>query len=180
MQSPILRAILMGVVVIAGGHSLGIASAFGQAAGRGGSLGGYGGMGEMSASGTGMSGPAIPYSGMSGGFMPTRMGGGSNLGFRPRSMTPSGVRSSFSLSSMSEGMSAGPTGMGMGQASGSRGRMGGSFSGSSGGMRLGSGSRPMGGSGGMGGVMPPSIGYPFRQPQSLVPSSGSGGAGMSM
>jgi hypothetical protein len=132
----------------------------------------------------GMGGPVLPYAGRFGGFMPYRMGGGSgsSLSFQPRG--DSGMitnRTSFRLSSMSGsmsftgGMSSMSSGMGSALGSGSGALSG---FGSSGGMGLGGGMSSMPGGRGLG-VMPPSFGYPFRQPPSLLGPS-SGGAGMSM
>jgi hypothetical protein len=103
------------------------------------------------------------------------MGGGGPIFFseRPSAMMMS-RRPSFTIGPMG-GMAA-PSG-GMGRDFGRR-----PFVlqplGPSGGMGLSSGMQPMTGSRGMG-VMPPSFGYPFRQPPSLV-SPSSAGAGMSM
>ncbi|HEV3165823.1 MAG TPA: hypothetical protein VGZ22_17475, partial [Isosphaeraceae bacterium] len=159
-------------------QAVGTPRASAQDFGSGGSLGGYGGSMSSSPSGMGMSGPVIPYAGKFGGFMPARMGGGS-LSFPSRDTSAMGTsRTSFSLSSMSGGMSSMSGGMGGGARSlssfGSRGGMG-----LDGGMGLGSGMvRPMAGAKGMG-VMPPSFGYPFYQPPSLL-SPSSAGMGMSM
>lgn len=129
--------------------------------GAGASLGGYGG--SLTDAGPGMGGgggAAIPFAGRFGGFMPYRMGGGGGGGLSfsapTRGAAPAAAgRAPFGLTPMSGGM---------------------------GGQGLGAGSRvpsvrgmaPMSGSRGPG-VMPPSFGYPFRQPPSLVaPSSGSG------
>ena len=139
----------------------------GQLAVQGGSLGGYG-----ASSSLGMGGGnsvLIPYGGRTEGFMPGRSGGGSSLSFRPRSSASmSGSRPSLSLSPVS-----GSGGMGQG------GRSRASSLGSSGlgGMGQGVGSFRLGSGSGLGGsgVMPPSIGYPFRQPTS--PGTTGGGAG---
>ncbi len=159
-----------------------------QFGGAGGPLGGYGASSDLAGPGMGGGGGAmvIPYGGMTEGFMPGRMGGGSSLSFRPRpsaAMDPS--RTSSRLSPMSGGMSSTfggsrPMAGGMGRGLGARSSMPGG-PGSRGGIGLGGGSfrlGPGGGGGGMG-VMPPSIGYPFRQPPSLLTPS-SPGAGMSM
>jgi hypothetical protein len=129
----------------------------------------------------GGSGPMIiPYGGMFEGFMPSRMGGGSPFSFRSRpTAAMESARTSFSLSPLSGGMSSMSGGLG-GSRAGTRAM---SPLGSRGTMRLGGGT----GLGGMqrmpsvGGtsVMPPSIGYPFRQPPSLV-SPSTPGTGMSM
>ena len=140
------------------------------------SLGGYGG--SMADAGSGMGGPVIPYSGKFGGFMPYRMGGSGNLSFQSRGTSSMGTgRTSFSLSPMSGGMSSMSGGMGAGSRTsssfGSKGTMG-----LGGGSGLGGGMNQMSGTRGMG-VMPPSFGYPFRQPPSLL-SPSSAGTGMSM
>jgi hypothetical protein len=146
----------------------GVATARAQtgSTGAGRSLGGYG---AMTAAGPGMamSGPAIPYAGRFGGFMPYRMGGSGSLAFPARGNAPVGSgRTSFSLSPMSGGM-----GSGMGSrvftSPGATGSIG-----STGGMSSMSGM-------GSPGVMPPSFAYPFRQPPSLVPAATSA-MGMSM
>ncbi len=172
------HVILVGALTIAIFQAVGISRASAQGLGSGGSLGGYGGSMSSSASGMGMSGPVIPYAGKFGGFMPSRMGGGT-LSFQSRSTSAMGSsRTSFSLSSMSGGMSSMSGGMGGGVRSLSTfGRQGGM--GLDGGMGLGGGmGRPMSGGSGMG-VMPPSFGYPFYQPPSLL-SPSSAGTGMSM
>ena len=157
--------VLLAVAAVAG------ATAKAQSPGSSGSLGGYGAAPVYSNPGMGGGGGGpmvIPYGGMFEGFMPSRMGGGSSLAFRsPPSAAMGSGRTSFSLS---------PPSGGMGQGRGAR--MAPAF-GATGGMRLGGGmgQRPSG-LGGMG-VMPPSFGYPFRQPPSLVPSA-TPGSGMSM
>lgn len=137
-----------------------------QFVGGGGSLGGYGASSAFGGPGMGGGGPmVIPYGGMTEGFMPGRMGG-SPLSPRPRPTTGMDApRPSSRLSTMAGGMTSKPGGLrpmsgGMGRGIGP-----GSF------LSNPMGSRP--------GVMPPSIGYPFRQPPSLL-SPASGGAGMSM
>jgi hypothetical protein len=146
-----------------------------QFAGGGTPLGGYGSASGVA--GAGMGGPmVIPYGGMTEGFMPGRMGGGSSLSFRARptaTMSPSRPTSIFS--SLSGGMSSAAGGMGRG--TGSRSSMSNSMN--SRGIGLGGSSFRLGSGGGGMGVMPPSIGYPFRQPPSLL-SPSSGAAGMSM
>lgn len=136
-----------------------------------GSLGGYGAASSFASSGTGGggSGPMIiPYGGMFEGFMPARMGGGNSLAYRSRPSAAMGAaRTSFSLSPLSGSMAQ------------SRGSRMAPALGSTGGLRLGGGmGQRSAGPGGMG-VMPPSLGYPFRQPPSLVPAT-TPGAGMSM
>jgi hypothetical protein len=123
-------------------------SALAQGSGSSGLLGGFGPPSSYANPAmVGSSPMVIPYGGMFEGFMPSRMGGGggsSTLAFRSRpTATMGSSRTSFSLS---------PSLGGMGQGRGGRARMS---------------SRTGGGMG----VMPPSIGYPFRQPPSLVPSS---------
>lgn len=136
-----------------------------------GSLGGYGAASSYSGLGMGGSTPMIiPYGGMFEGFMPSRMGGGGSLSLRSRPTAAMGSgRTSFSLAPMSGGM---------GRGLGARTRMASPF-GPPGGMGLGGGmGRRAPGASGMG-VMPPSLGYPFRQPPSLVPAPSSG-SGMAM
>lgn len=137
-----------------------------------GSLGGYGSASGVAGLGMGGGPMVIPYGGMTEGFMPGRMGGGSSLSYRPRPTSTMGsTRASSIFSSFPGGMST------MARGTGTRSSMSNSVS--SPGVGLGGGifrSRP--GGGGMG-VMPPSIGYPFRQPPSLLGSSSSA-AGMSM
>jgi hypothetical protein len=132
-----------------------------------GTLGGYGAASTYANPSMGGGGPmVIPYGGMFEGFMPSRMGGGSALAFRSRPTAAMGsARTSFSLAPMSGGMGAGAgvrtrpmSGFGVGAGSGGMTRM-----------------RGPGGTS----VMPPSFGYPFRQPPSLL-STPSPGAGMSM
>jgi hypothetical protein len=157
--------------------TIGASTAAAQAVstGEGRSLGGYGGSMTDTGSGMGMSGPVIPYAGRFGGFMPYRMGGSGSLSFQSRGTSPIGSgRTSFSLSPMSGGMSSMSGGMGQGLGAGPRAL---SSFGTQGSMGLG-GRDPMSGTRGMG-VMPPSFGYPFRQPPSLL-SPASSGAGMSM
>jgi hypothetical protein len=96
----------------------------------------------------------IPYGGMYEGFMPSRMGGGDSLSLRARPSMPLGSsQTPFRLSPVSTDMGAKP------------------------GFRPAMSSKPPG-SGSMG-VMPRSLGYPFRQPPSLIPGTGST-PGMSM
>jgi hypothetical protein len=146
-----------------------------------GSLGGYGAASNYGTPGMGSSGAmVIPYGGMFEGFMPSRMGGGTTLSFRSRpTAAMSSSRTSFSLSPLSGGMSAMSGGLSGSRAGaramspiGPRGAMG-----LGGGTGLG-GMQRMPGAGGTN-VMPPSIGYPFRQPPSLVSPSATS-AGMSM
>jgi hypothetical protein len=140
-----------GALAVAIGIGLGPASRPAAAQGLG--MGAGGGMPGM----VGGSPMIIPYSGTFEGFMPGRMAGGS-LSFRPR---PSGVpRGGPGLTPLSGGMS-GMSGLrrpGFGTGMGDIGRM------------------PAGA--GMG-VMPPRIGYPFRQP-AMPGSPSSTGPGMSM
>jgi hypothetical protein len=162
------------VIAVAG---LWPSSTKGQFVGSDRSLGGYGATaGRSFSSMGGGSAMVIPYGGMTEGFMPTRMGGGASLSFKARpveTMNPS--RTSLSLTTLSGGISASSGGMGRGGSSGF------SMTGplSSRGMRSGGSSfLPATGLGGMG-VMPPSLGFPFRQPPSLM-SPASGLPGMSM
>lgn len=161
----------LALFTVGGVVALSVGTAEAQGPGSSGSLGGYGAAPVYSnpGMGGGGSGPmVIPYGGMFEGFMPSRMDGGSSLAFRSRQSAAMGsARTSFTLSPLSGGM---------GQNRGTR--MAPPF-GAPGGMRVGSGmGQRSPGQGGMG-VMPPSFGYPFRQPPSLVPSS-TPGAGMSM
>jgi hypothetical protein len=146
-----------------------------------GSLGGYGAASSYVTPGMGEGGQMIiPYGGMFEGFMPSRMGGGSALSFRSRPTATIGQsRTPFRLSPLSDGMSGVSGGFGLSRAGGRamspldlRSATGIGSSGGRGGMRP--MSRVRGES-----VMPPSIGYPFRQPPSLVPPS-TPGPGMSM
>ena len=118
----------------------------------------------------------IPYGGAFAGFMPGRMGGGSALSFRTRpGATMDTGRRTFSLSPLSGGMSGMSGGDGDDRLMAPIGS--GGTTGLGGGTGLGGMRRMSGGAGSS--VMPPSIGYPFRQPPSLV-SPSSGGMGMSM
>jgi hypothetical protein len=179
---PIPRRRLVASVLLLGG-SLAIGNPPCRAQGLGSSapLGGYGAVSGYANPGMGGSSPMIiPYAGMFDGFMPSRMGGGSALSFRSRpNAALESSRTSFRLSPLSGGMSAmsgSPGGFrAIGRATsplGSRGRMG-----LGGGTGL--GSMPRMRSAGGASVMPPSIGYPFRQPPSLLGPSTSG-TGMSM
>ena len=141
----------------------------------GGSLGGYGASSGSAVPGMGSGGAmVIPYGGRTEGFMPGRMGGGSPLSSRPRPSAGMNAPSrSFSLSPMTGGMTLTPKGPrpmsgGMGRGIGPGSLLSGPM-----------GSRRSGPSGAGPGVMPPSIGYPFRQPPSLL-SPAAGGPGMSM
>jgi hypothetical protein len=165
------------------GRSLAIGNAlcWAQDFGSSGSLGGYGAVSNSASPGLGGSSPMIiPYSGTFEGFMPSRMGGGSELSFRSRPTAAMGSpRPSFRLSPRSGGMSSlagGPAGVRVGSRSirplGFRGGMGLGVGTGLGGMRR---TPSVGGTS----VMPPSIGYPFRQPPSLIAPSTSGTA-MSM
>ena len=181
---PVLR--ITPACVLAFGVILAVGTPPARAQGPIGSLGGYGAMagtpgsamgGPLVVDPTGMgSGVLAPFSGRFGATMPSRMGGGGSFSFsqRPSAMKSSN-RPSFTIGPMDGGMSV--TSGGMAQGFGRR-----PFTlpslGASGGMGLDGGRQPMTGSRGMG-VMPPSFGYPFRQPPSLV-SPSSAGAGMSM
>jgi hypothetical protein len=178
-----LRGLLAGVVAIGGILAFGCSSATAQDPGLGGILGGYGAM--TGASGASMGGGfnVVDASGMGGNVVVPAAGGsvpamspsmsGSALSFQPRSSTSLySARPSSTLDSMGAGMTRMPRGM-----SGRRpfvlptGTL-------SGGMGLGGGMRQTPAATRMG-VMPPRIGYPFRQPPSLLTPSASG-AGMSM
>ena len=146
---------------------LGASPAGAQGLNTGDSLGGYGGSMGAVGSNMSMSGPVIPYAGTFGGFMPARMEGSGGLRFQPRGGATLGSgRTLFRMSAMSGemGSSMGSsvrsfTTLGSGGALGLGGGMGGG------------GGMPMSGAAGRG-VMPPSFGYPFRQPPSLLlPSS---------
>ncbi|MDX2059694.1 MAG: hypothetical protein SFV24_17920 [Gemmatimonadales bacterium] len=142
-----------------------------QGPGSSGSLGGYGAAPVYSNPelGGGGNGPMIiPYGGMFEGFMPSRTGGGNPLAYRSRPSAAMGsARTSFSLSPLSGAM-------GQNRSA----RMAPAFGGP-GGLRVGGGMGQRSPGPGGTGVMPPSLGYPFRQPPSLVPAS-TAGAGMSM
>lgn len=177
MQTEV-RALLVGAVTITIVQAFLTSPAAAQGIGPGGSLGGYGGSISSSPADMGMSGPIIPYAGKFGGFMPSRMGGGS-LSFQARGTSAMGSgRTSFSLSPMSGGMPSMSGGTGGGARTFSTfGRQG--VMGTDGGTGLGGGmGRGMPGASRMG-VMPPSFGYPFYQPPSLLAPSSSG-SGMSM
>ena len=100
------------------------------------------------------------YLGRFGAAMPSGLGGGGGLSFRPRpSATMSSNRTAFTIGPMGGGM-AGGIGLGSGRRPFILQDLG--PSGLRGGMR-----RPLPATGRMG-VMPPSFGYPFRQPPSLL------------
>jgi hypothetical protein len=130
------------------------------------SLGGYGASASDPGTGMGMTGgTVIPYNGSFGGFMPARMGGTGSLSFQPfarSEVEPN--RPVFRLSPMTGGTAS--MSRGFSPSLGTPGAAG---------MR---GMAPTFGTTRMG-VMPPSFGYPFRQPPSLLDSS-STGLGMSM
>jgi hypothetical protein len=163
------RAVLVGIITFGAVLASGTPAAMAQ----GGGLGGYGAMADGSATygGGGASsgmGAVAPFGGRFGAAMPSSsMGGGGGLSFRPRSSaTMSGTRTAFTI---------GPMDGGMGQGSGRRPFILQDY-GSAGRSSLGAGMRQrMPATSGMG-VMPPSIGYPFRQPTS--PSSGVAGTSM--
>lgn len=138
------------------------------------SLGGYGTASGVAGSGMGGGPMVIPYGGMTEGFMPGRMGGGSSLSFRPRPTSTMGTsRVSSIFSTFPGGMSSTSRGTGTGIRSSMSNSMSSPGIGLRGGIfRSRAGGRGMG-------VMPPRIGYPFRQPPSLLGSSSSA-AGMSM
>ena len=167
-MSTVTRAILAGILGIAVVQVTGASSASAQGPGPIGSLGGYGRSMTDTGAGMGMSGPIIPYAGKFGGFMPYRMEGSASLSFQSRGASAMGSnRTSFSLSPMSGGMPSMSGGIGKGLGTGFQGSRG-----------LDGGMQPMSGPRSMG-VMPPSFGYPFRQPPSLLLPSSSG-TGMSM
>jgi hypothetical protein len=140
-----------------------------------GALGGYGAAASGSSLGMSDRSPlVIPYGGQFSGFMPGRMGGGSTLSFRSRPDAVMGSgRTTFSLSPLSGGMSS----MNGGANRYRPGAPATSRFGSRGATGLG-GMRRMQGPGSTS-VMPPSIGYPFRQPPSVT-SPSSSASGMSM
>jgi hypothetical protein len=136
-------------------------------------LGGYGATSNDATGGMTVTSPMIiPYAGTFEGFMPGRMGGGSTLSLRSRPSTAEGAGRaplrlaprSVEMSAMSRGLrhpragARGPVGLGNGAGLGGMRRM----------------PRAVGS-----GVVPPRIGYPFRQPPSPVAPS-SQGIGMSM
>jgi hypothetical protein len=164
------------ILVVGAFVGLKTSSATAQFVGGGTPLGGYGATTGVADSGIGGGPMVIPYGGMTEGFMPGRMGGGSSLSFRARpASTMSVSRASSIFSSFPGGMSSVASGMGRG--TGSRSSMSNSWN--SRGIGLGGTPfRVRSGGGGMG-VMPPSFGNPFRQPPSL-PSRPSGASGMSM
>lgn len=175
-QRGLASAILTGCVL-----AYGSTHAVAQDLGLGGVLGGYGAMAGGAGSSMGGGSNVVDPSGMGGNVIVPAAGGSvpamspsmrGGLSFRPRSSTAIySARPSFSLDSMGGGMTR------MGGMGGRR-----SFtlqpSTLSGGMDLGGGMRRMPAATGMG-VMPPSIGYPFRQPPSLLSPSALG-TGMSM
>jgi hypothetical protein len=130
-------------------------------------LGGYGAStSSMASDGMGGSAFVIPYGGSVAGFMPYRMAGGSSLSYSSRSALTTGPgRTLFRLSLMSATtpMSSGTTGASV--------RLlpaGSLFSPAlRGGMRQSIDTN-------RGSVMPPSFGYPFYQPPSLLPGSPNG------
>jgi hypothetical protein len=178
---PMTRTMLIGVFNFLVAQVIGVSAAHAQGSDARGSLGGYGGSMSNLDSGMGMGGSVIPYAGKFGGFMPYRMSGSSSLSFQSRGTSALGsMRTSFSLSPMSGGMSSmsGGTSPGFGAGGlssfGSQGAMG-----SGTGLGLGgSGMQSMSRASGMS-VMPPSFAYPFRQPPSLL-TPASAGTGMSM
>jgi hypothetical protein len=175
MRAP-WRAFLASGLLIGAGLAVGPPSVRAQSLGSRSSLGGYGATPGNSLASMGVGGPIIPYAGNFAGFMPVRTGGGSSLSFSSRGTWAMGsARTSFSLSPITGGMNS--MSGGLGQGFGARSRSFPSF-GSRSGMGKGDGLRQqMPGSGSMS-VMPPSFGYPFYQPPSLLTPSSS--AGMSM
>jgi hypothetical protein len=169
------RAFMVGVHVVGAGIAVATPPAQAQGFNATRSLGGYGATASDSMASIGASSSFIPYAGNFGGFMPYRMGGGSSLSFSTRgtsTMEPS--RTSFSLPSMSGGMTS--MSGAIGKDSGARTRGFSSF-GAQGGMGFDDRMRQQMPSGMS--VMPPSFGYPFYQPPSLLsPSSSTGGMSM--
>jgi hypothetical protein len=171
------RAFIAGIHLVGAGMAVGTPSAWAQGLSTPRSLGGYGATPSNSMASMSAGGPIIPYAGNFGGFMPYRMGGSSSLSFSSRATSAMGsTRTSFSLSPMTGGMTS--MSGGMGQSFGARPRALWTF-GSQTGMGLGGGMRQQMPSAGSMSVMPPSFGYPFYQPPSLLGPSSSG-TGMSM
>jgi hypothetical protein len=174
---------LVGIFLMGANLTLGVAASNAQDPGLGGILGGYGAMPGSSGMAMGGGLNAVDPSGMGGNIIVPAAGGampamttpsmrGGGPSFRPgTSAAMYAARRRFTLGSM-----------------GSMGRMAGGVGGRrsftlpagvlSEGMDLGRGMRRMRSAGGMG-VMPPSLGYPFRQPPSLLTPS-STATGMSM
>jgi hypothetical protein len=122
------------------------------------------------------SGMLIPYAGSFGGFMPYRMGGGS-LSFTAPGTAAIGVaRTSFRLSPIAGGMTS--MSSGIGQTFRARSGTVTSF-GAQPSTRLGGGMGAQMTGPGNRSVVPPSFGYPFYQPPSLLAPAASG-AGISM
>ena len=163
-----LRKVWSTILVAACGLTLEASQAHGQVTSARRLLGGYGATSTSPMAAMGSASPMIPYAGGFGGFMPYRMasGSGSGLSFSPRASSMIGSPlTSFRLSPMPGGIGIGST-----DRFRSRGEMG-----------VGRGpflSRPMGGNDRTS-VMPPSFGYPFYQPPSLLAPGGSV-EGMSM
>jgi hypothetical protein len=158
---PPSRPIVCAAIVLSGYPITGESTARGQGPGLVGSLGGYGSAARDSMTSMGSTGSSfIPYAGSFGGFMPYRMGGESTLVFRTRGASAIGSsRPAFSLAPMTGGLSS-MSARGSVLSPRPRGAMG-----------IG-GAMPRSGSVlGSIGVMPPSFGYPFRQPPSLVSPS---------
>jgi hypothetical protein len=135
----------LAALVLGGALLTFVPTASAQVGGAIGSLGGFGARSSTMSPGTGANrSMVIPYGGMYEGFMPSRMGGGSSLSFRARPSMPMGLsRPSFRLS---EGSNSMGTRLDVRPAMDTR-------------------------TPGMS-VMPRSLGYPFRQPPSLIPSTG--------
>jgi hypothetical protein len=174
---------LLAIAIMAGvGVAVDNPSAQAQAPGSGLSLGGYGAMAGAPGSSLGtsfygidstaMGAGLLPYAGRFGTAMPSQMGGLTGLTFRSRPSAMLGrARPLFTMGPMG-GMSAMAGGMGPAQRPFVLPDLG-----VSGGMGLGIPRWPMPRAGGMG-VMPPSLGYPFRQPP--IPGAPSTGPSMSM
>src|SRR4051794_7556470 len=104
MRSVTGMILASGLVV---GMSLSLAASSAHA--QGGGLGGYGAMtggSAMSGAGTGMgAGTVAPFGGRFGAAMPSGMGGGGGVSFRPRaSATMSNTRAAFTVGPMVGGM----------------------------------------------------------------------------
>lgn len=137
----------------------------------GGSLGGYGSASPSSTMAM-SGGTVIPYNGVYGGFMPYRMGGSGSLSFRSfGGRTSEAKLPSFRLSQTAGGMDSVSKMGAPGTLLGGTG-----ISGSDTQEMKGMSNRPRRGKAG---VMPPSFGYPFRQPPRLT-EPGSSSIGMSM
>jgi hypothetical protein len=169
------RSLTIGVDVVLAAMALATPSAQAQGLSASRSLGGYGAGSNDSTASIGANGSIIPYSGNFGGFLPYRMGGGSNLSFSSRgTSTMASGRTSFSLSPITGAMSSMQAAPGQGLGA----RPGGALpSGARGSMGLGRKMRESVPATGSMSVMPPNFGYPFYQPPRILAPSA---AGMSM